>query len=411
MNRRANPNIPMGSRRAYAVAPAKPTQAIAPDCRFYLGDRPCIKNRLCTGCQHYEPYAQRICIIKLGALGDVIRTLCILPKLRQQSPEAHITWVSMPNGCRMLNGHRMIDRLMPFDAMAALVLGQESFDQVICLDKEAPACALAKSLFAKEKLGIGLSEHGTPVPANTQAQGYFNLGLSDELKFHQNTQSYPQLIYEALGMTYRGQKYELAVNDLARDRVRLQLIHQGWQPNGLTLGINVGAGRVFANKMWPPSRIVDVIQQVRDQHPELQIVLLGGPDERPIVKQIVNHFDPGQVIDGGTEHDEPSFVGLVDACDVVFSGDTMAMHVGIALGKRVVVVFGPTCQQEIDLFGQGEKLVAKVACGPCYKKVCDQGDVCVHQVETTAAVDAIGRQLSWISQEQSQEKELRRKAG
>ena len=55
-------------------------------------------------------------MIKLGALGDVIRTPCILPELRRQYPAAQITWVSLPNGCRMLSGHPQIDRLLPFDA-------------------------------------------------------------------------------------------------------------------------------------------------------------------------------------------------------------------------------------------------------------------------------------------------------
>jgi ADP-heptose:LPS heptosyltransferase len=59
----------------------------------------------------------------LAALGDVIRTLCILPELRRLYPAAHITWVSQANGCRMLAGHAMIDRVLPFDALTSLVLG------------------------------------------------------------------------------------------------------------------------------------------------------------------------------------------------------------------------------------------------------------------------------------------------
>jgi ADP-heptose:LPS heptosyltransferase len=71
----------------------------------------------------------------------------------------------------------------------------------------------------------------------------------------------------------------------------------------------------------------------------------------------------------------------------------MAMHVAIALEKGVVVLFGPTCQQEIALYGQGEKLVADVPCGPCYKRVCNQGDVCLDAVEMDDAVKAIRRVL------------------
>ena len=84
---------------------------------------------------------------------------------------------------------------------------------------------------------------------------------------------------------------------------------------------------------------------------------------------------------------------MVNACDVLFTGDTMAMHVAVALAKRVVAFFGPTCQQEIDLFGRGVKLVAQVPCGPCYKRACDHQNACVHEVPVGQAAAAIGRVL------------------
>ncbi len=353
-------------------------------------------NRLCHGCPHYDPFTDRVCVIKLGALGDVIRTLCILPELRRRYPTGQITWVTLPNACRMLESHPMIDRLIPFDPMATMVLGQESFDLVISLDKEAPPCALGMSLFAKKKLGIGLSNHGTPVPLNDQAYAYFHLGLSDELKFRQNTKSYPQLIYEALGWSYRGQRYRLPPIDKATlQRTRLMLSARGLARKAMTLGINVGAGQVFANKMWPAARIIDLIATVQKDMPAVQIALLGGPGERETIDRIIADLrrlgrDEG-VIDTGTDHDEPSFVAVLEACDVVFTGDTMAMHVAIALDKPVIAFLGPTCPQEIDLFGQGEKLIAAPRCAPCYKRVCDHSDQCIHEVTTQQAVGAIRR--------------------
>ncbi len=126
-----------------STPPRTPASDLAPDCRHYRGDKPCLHNRLCRGCAEYETYGHRICIIKLGALGDVIRTLCILPELRRRHPHAHVTWVSQDDGCRMLDGHPLIDRLIPFDPLAAMVLRAESFDLVISLDKELQPCALA----------------------------------------------------------------------------------------------------------------------------------------------------------------------------------------------------------------------------------------------------------------------------
>lgn len=393
-NTQAQPHTPAPDN------PAPPTAALAPDCKHYLGDRPCVHNRLCRGCQHYEPYSHRICVIKLGALGDVIRTLCILPELRDRYPNAHVTWVSKPNGCRMIGDHPMIDRVLVFDAINAMTLAHQAFDTVINLDKEPEPCALAMSLNATHKLGIGLSPSGTPVPLNPEAGHYFNLGLSDDLKFRSNTKSYPQLVHEALGWTYHGQRYELPVDTTTRDRVWFHLASRGWCADRPTLGINVGAGHVFANKMWPAPRITELMLTLRDRMPDLQVVLLGGPDERPIINAVTARLRTlgctEHVIDGGTDHDERTFVALVDACDALFTGDTMAMHVAIARGKAIVAFFGPTCEQEIDFFGKGHKLVARTACSPCYKRHCDQNDACIDQIDTRDAADAVERLLTRV---------------
>ena len=385
--------------RSEPRAAAPPTTDIAPDCRHYRGERPCAQNRLCAGCDHYEPFTSRVCIIKFGALGDVVRTLCILPEIRRQFPGAHITWVSLPGGCRTIQYHPMLDRVVPYDAASALMLVQESFDLVISLDKDPQPCSLAMALFAKKKMGIGLSPWGTPVPLNPEARAYFHLGLSDDLKFNVNTKSYPRLIYEALGWRYRGQRYELPVDQAASDRVRLELAGIGWEPRKPTLGINVGAGPGFANKMWPPRRIVDLLQEIRARWDDaVQILLLGGSDHAQTVTRILQlmraeNLADDQVISPGTEHGEQAFIALIDACDVLFSGDTLAMHVAIALNKPTVALFGPTCPQEIDLFDNGEKLIADVPCGPCYKRVCDQGDRCLQAIPIQEAADSIARAL------------------
>jgi hypothetical protein len=56
---------------------------IAWDCRFFLGDRPCLwaqADGLCT-CDRYGPIKERILIVKLDAIGDVPRSTALLPPL------------------------------------------------------------------------------------------------------------------------------------------------------------------------------------------------------------------------------------------------------------------------------------------------------------------------------------------
>ena len=164
------------------------------DCRHYVGDRPC-RFSCCGACEHYEPMGFRVLIIKLAALGDVVRTACLLPTLRRLHDPCHITWISMPNGVRILQGHPQIDRLFAFDAEGVLAVCQQRFDLVISLDKEPGPAALCNDVECADKRGISMSPWGTAHPANPECGYYFSLGLDNEEKFHRNRKSYPELIH------------------------------------------------------------------------------------------------------------------------------------------------------------------------------------------------------------------------
>jgi ADP-heptose:LPS heptosyltransferase len=46
------------------------------------------------------------------------------------------------------------------------------------------------------------------------------------------------------------------------------------------------------------------------------------------------------------------------------------MHLAIALKRKAVVLFGPTCPQEIELYGRGSRMFKGISCSPCYKQTC-----------------------------------------
>src|SRR5687767_11828886 len=68
------------------------------DCIYFKGDIPCKPNKtegyMCEGCPVYKPVSHRILIIKLGAIGDVIRTTPLLRKIKEVYPAAKITWLT-----------------------------------------------------------------------------------------------------------------------------------------------------------------------------------------------------------------------------------------------------------------------------------------------------------------------------
>jgi ADP-heptose:LPS heptosyltransferase len=349
------------------------------DCRYFIGDRPCKFKRTCPGCDRYSPMGTRILIVKLAAIGDVLRTTPLLAGLRRRYPESHITWVVDKEALPLLKENSQIDRLIPFDFASLLPLEAETFDLAIGLEKEPRGAALTTKIHAREKKGFALGPEGNIFPLNRGSEYAFLLGLDDDLKFHRNAKSYPEIVFDITELPYERQEYSFFLS--AEDIARAEAFAAKNVPDRKIpiVGLNTGAGEVFANKAWTIGGYGELIRGLKGRLP-VSILLLGGPRERERNDQILK-ASGGKVLDTGCGNTLGRFAALVNLCDVVVTGDTTALHLAVGLKKSVVALFGPTCAQEIDLYGRGEKVISSLSCAPCYRRTCSISPNCMEAIK------------------------------
>jgi ADP-heptose:LPS heptosyltransferase len=360
------------------------------DCRHFLGYKPCRFRRACEGCPQYTPFGKRILIIKLGAMGDVLRTTPLLRGLRNHDQDCHISWMTEPNVVPMLRGIPEIDRLLPYTPDTALQMEVETFDEVYCFDKEPRATALAVKIQAKRKIGFGMSRFGSVSCLNKESEYTYQLGINDPLKFQVNTKTYPELVFECAGIPYPGPQ-EYILPDLSQEvheaRIRLQTL--GVNPGDLKIGLNTGAGDIFATKKWTEEGFARLADRLA-QELGAKVLLLGGPGE---VERNLRIAAAAKTAPANTGNDNPvrSFAGIVGNCALVVTGDTLAMHIAIGLKVPVLVLVGATCHQEIELYGRGAKIVSDFECSPCYLSVCPKEVPCMDAISADSVFDATRR--------------------
>jgi ADP-heptose:LPS heptosyltransferase len=145
-------------------------------------------------------------------------------------------------------------------------------------------------------------------------------------------------------------------------------------------------------RTWPPEQFAALVPANRQASDGWRIALLGGPDERLVMADIKAQCP--NAVDTGCDHSELEFAALVARCQAIVTGDTMALHVALAMDVPTIALFGPTCPQEIDLFGRGEHIVTGLSCGPCYRRSCDITPSCMDDIDVARVHTAV---LRWAA--------------
>ncbi|TKJ42287.1 glycosyl transferase family 9 [candidate division LCP-89 bacterium B3_LCP] len=339
------------------------------DCRHFLGDRPCKPHKSkgvhCEGCEEYDPISKRILIIKLGAVGDVIRTTPLLHVLKK--PGVHITWLTETPE---VIPQRQVDRIFKLDASSLAYLQATSFDVLYNLDKDSQAIALCKLVKAKEKFGFTMKD-GVCEPIDDQAHAKWLTGLFDDLN-QKNRLSYLDETFAMCGLQFKGERYIIELDGTSPFDIDL--------PRPL-IGLNTGCGARWPSRLWAFENWAALIRKL--QEADLGVLLLGGPDEDEKNKKLAE--TTGAAYAGYFPLQQ--FFHLVNEVDVLVTGVTMALHIGIGLDKRIVLFNNIFNRNEFELYDLGQIIEPDVDCLGCFKPVCE--DDCMNLLKPDQVFEVV----------------------
>jgi heptosyltransferase-2 len=360
-----------------------------PRCKNFSGYKPCIsyKNCLENGCQADIPENHngvKILIISLEALGAVLGNTAILPAIKRKFPESTIYWLTMENAQKLLHNNKFIDRVFVWNDEQRMILRNIEFDYVMNSDKSDYACAFTNELRAKTKLGFLLNEDGKIIPANKGALYSYLLGNDDQLKFRENKRTGLDILHEAFELEYKMDEYSFAFDETEKTFIDNYKNEIKYNPAKTYIGFNTGCSDLYPNKKMTINQHIQLINELGGDNDKV-IVLLGGREDSERNLQIINSVNKNikhKIISTPTTLGLRRGVCFMDICDLVISGDSLGMHMAIALKKYIIVWFGLSCAAEIELYGRGEKLIPEgLECSPCWKKVCPFNLECIDMID------------------------------
>ena len=334
----------------------------------------------------------KILIIKLGALGDVLRTTCILPALKEKYKDSHITWLTKENAISLLQNNSLIDRID--DNIKKI--SKEKFDLIINLDEELKTSRLADHV--GKKITGTYAENGK-VNCTEDSKEWFDMGLiskfgkkkSDQLK-KENKKSYPEIIVNMIGMEFdkKRDRPQLILTDEEKDFGPRFLEKNNISKDKLIIGLNTDSGDRWRIKKMSIEKTIRLARDLTKNF-DAQIISLGeGWKKRnhEIIKK-----SKIKIIDSGS-NDLRKFASIVNVCDLVISSDSLVLHIAISLNKKLVCFFGPTPAAEIETYGLGEKIIPQVDCLCCLRKQrCKLKEKCTEKLGHDLFIKAVKKKF------------------
>ena len=301
----------------------------------------------------------------MHGLGDTVCSLALLKGVRYLFPNAKLTVLCKMNAGRDIieSSHILVDEIIVIDIYKSIINTLKTIDylrkQKFDLGISAAITPVKKSqLFMKlcgVKQHIGFQASGTNkfdydihfVEANVRTLG---LEVSDELR--------PQLYVD----TDSDKSICHYFDGLDQSRPIIGLCIGNADPSLTNRWLRTG--RVFP-RAWGITRMHNLLELlVKDGN---QIVLIGGPQEIPLLEELTEFLKLPQVINLVGKCSIKQIIAAIKRCTCSIGIDTGMQHIAGALSVPTISIFGPTNPKNHGAFSTCSYFVEHdVDCKYCY---------------------------------------------
>ncbi|MBV8141861.1 MAG: glycosyltransferase family 9 protein [Verrucomicrobia bacterium] len=362
----------------------------------------------------------RILLIKPSALGDVVHTIPVLPKLRARYPTARIDWLITPENAGLVHHHPDLSGVVLFDRQKLTQFGrswtatnellrllgqlrQAHYDLVIDLHGQIRSALITLATGAPVRIGFArpirrtqpASEHHAL--RNFPRHGWTGAREGSWLAYSHHIPILGLDVHAIDRYLWLGSV--LGLDDSPIDsRIYLSAESEAAAQHllgGLAsqrFGVLV-PGTIWETKHWHPERFAEVGLWLKKEG--FGVVVLGRRQDRRRCEKITELCRGAIDLSGQTTPGE--LAAIIQRAAVCVTNDSGAMHLAVALERPVISVFGPTNPVHIGPYHRPQSVVrADLSCSPCnFRRLsqCPHGHACMTQVSATTVIERVASAL------------------
>ena len=337
---------------------------------------------------------ENILVVKLSAIGDVIHALPVSYAIKEQYPEAHLTWVVGQAAYAILADNPCIDELILFEKAKFRSIGgflreigpfrrrlrTRRYDASLDLQGLFKSAAIAWNAGAKLRIGTANMREGAHLVSRpvrgAHAEGHIVERYLD--------------VARALGCRVGEVRFPVSVSDRDRMAADTLLAREGVQEGRPFVAFAVGAN--WPNKRWPVEHFAALADRLYHAH-YVPVLVGGGRLDATLAEDILRASEiPPVNLVGRTNLKQLAHVFTRAA--LVLGGDTGPVHLAAGLRVPTVMLMGPTDANRNGPYGQLQHAIeVDRPCRGCWKRACPKGLDCLAAISVDAVAEKIGAVL------------------
>lgn len=334
----------------------------------------------------------RLLIVLTGAIGDVIRALPLLGRIRRAWPNAYVGWAVEPKSEPLLRGHQWIDELLIYDRTHApwtfvpflRRVRSGRFELVLDLQRHLKSGLISLASGAPERLSFARD--------NSKELNYLfaTRTIAPQPRMHLKLSQY-QAFGDALNLRVAPIEFGLTLPPAESDHARAFV---AGVPRPI-LGVILGSS--WPSRVYFPESVAEVIRNLAvpvDGSPGLFPVLLGDRNERELAASVTRRLGQMPTLDLTGRTSLRDLIGIFSECAVAFGPDSGPMHLAAAVGCPVVSLWGSTTPQRSAPWEFADFAIrAEIPCHPCYLRECPIGRECMRRITPETIVSTVRQAL------------------
>lgn len=330
---------------------------------------------------------KRILIVEVNWVGDVLFSTPFIKAVRDAYPDSHIACLLHPRTREMLESNPRVNEIIIYDEeglhrgfLGKLRLVRElkkrNFNTAFILHRSFTKAMLTYLAGIGERLGYA-----------TKLRRWILTKAIDEPVGDIHKVEYFLRLASAAGIQAGSRSYEFFIGDAAKGHVGKFLANAGLGEDERFVVINPGGN--WDPKRWPKENFAKLSDLIAERF-KVRIAITGSKKDIALARDIQNLMKARPVIAAG-KTTMGELAAILERAVLVISNDSGPMHLAVAVGAKVVALFGPTSPDITGPYGGGNYMVISKndRCEmPCYNKDCS-----INSCMSAITVDDVMREV------------------